>query len=79
MRNIFRYHGRFKMSVKSKMDTLDFIINMIIEHEKKLNMIIDRLENYAQDIDNLIKRERLRNYYELEQRNESNRSQDVRA
>jgi len=67
------------MSIKSKMDALDFIINMIIEHEKKLNMIIERLENYAQDIDNLIKRERLRNYYELKQRNESDRSQDVRA
>ena len=67
------------MSVKSKMDTLDFIINVLIEHEKKLDIIIERLENHAENIENLIKKERLTNYYQLEQRNEFNSSQDNRG
>ena len=56
------------MSVKSKMDTLDFIINVLIEHEKKLDIIIERLENHAENIENLIKKERLNNYYQLRTR-----------
>ena len=67
------------MSAKSKMDTLDFIINVLIEHEKKLDIIIERLENHAENIENLIKKERLTNYYQLEQRNDFSSSQDNRG
>jgi hypothetical protein len=38
------------MSAKSKMDTLDFIINVLIEHEKKLDIIIERLEMYLSNM-----------------------------
>ena len=57
-----------KMSVKSKMDTLDFMINVLIEHEKKLDIIIERFENHAENIEILIKKERLNNYYQLRTR-----------
>ena len=48
-----------RMSVKTKLDTLDFIISILIEHEKKLDLLIDRLENNADLIENIIKKEKL--------------------
>ena len=47
------------MSVKSKLDTLDFIINILIEHEKKLDLLIDRLEKNTNMIEDIIKKEKL--------------------
>lgn len=47
------------MSVKSKLDTLDFIINILIEHEKKLDLLIDRLEKNTNLIEDIIKKEKL--------------------
>jgi hypothetical protein len=55
-----------KMSVKTKMDTLDFVIKILIEHEKKLDILIERLENNTQYIENIIKKIELNNYYKLE-------------
>ena len=46
------------MSIKNKMDTLDFIINVLIEHEKKLDNIIVKLEKNFEIIENMIKKER---------------------
>jgi len=48
-----------EMSVKSKLDTLDFIINILIEHEKKLDLLIDRLEKNTNMIEDIIKEEKL--------------------
>lgn len=47
------------MSSKSKMDTLDFIINVLIEHEKKLDLLIQRLERNTDLIQDMIKKEKL--------------------
>ena len=47
------------MSVNTKLDTLDFIINMLIEHEKKLDLLIDRLEKNTDLIEDIIKKEKL--------------------
>jgi hypothetical protein len=47
------------MSAKNKMDTLDFIINVLIEHEKKLDLLIQKLERNTDLIQDIIKKERL--------------------
>lgn len=47
------------MSVSKKLDTLDFIINILIEHEKKLDLLIDRLEKNTNLLDNIIKKEKV--------------------
>jgi len=47
------------MSSKSKIDTLDFIINVLIEHEKKLDLLIQRLERNTDLIQDMIKKETL--------------------
>ncbi len=49
------------MSVQTKLDTLDFIINMILKHERQLDLLIDRLEKHIDMIDNIIKKEKLIN------------------
>jgi len=49
------------MSVKTKLDTLDFIINILLEHEKKLDLLIDRLENNTDLIEDIIKKEKFIN------------------
>ena len=48
-----------KMGSKSKIDTLDFIINVLVEHEKKLDLLIERLERYTDLIQDMIKKEKL--------------------
>jgi hypothetical protein len=52
------YRG-VKMSAKNKMDTLDFIINVLVEHEKKLDLLIQRLERNTDLIQDMIKKEKL--------------------
>ena len=47
------------MSSKSKIDTLDFIINVLIEHEKKLDLLIQRLERNTDLIQDMIKKEKI--------------------
>ena len=47
------------MSSNAKLDSLDFIINILIEHEKKLDLLIDRLEKNTALIENIIKKEKL--------------------
>jgi len=47
------------MSANTKLDTLDFIINILIEHEKKLDLLIDRLEKNTDLIEDIIKKEKL--------------------
>jgi hypothetical protein len=47
------------MSVNTKLDTLDFIINILLEHEKKLDLLIDRLEKNTDLIEDIIKKEKL--------------------
>lgn len=54
------------MSVKNKMDTLDFIIKILLEHEKKLDVLVERLEYNAQYIEDIIKRIELNDHYEAE-------------
>jgi len=46
------------MKKQHKMDTLDFIITVLLEHEKKLDSIAERLENLTQDFDYMLKKER---------------------
>jgi hypothetical protein len=45
------------MSLENKIDTLDFIINVLIDHENKLDVMIERLERHAEMIEKIIKRE----------------------
>ena len=47
------------MGVKSKLDALDLIINVLIEHEKRLDDIIERLEKNTEAIEDIIKREKI--------------------
>ena len=49
------------MSVQTKLDTLDFIINMLLKHEKQLDLLIDRLEKNTDIIEDIIKKEKLIN------------------
>ncbi len=54
------------MSIENKLDALDFIIDILIEHEKKLDNIVQRLESYTQSIEYLIKKEKLYNINPIE-------------
>jgi hypothetical protein len=47
------------MGVKSKLDALDLIINVLIEHEKRLDDLIQRLEKNTEIIEEIIKREKI--------------------
>jgi len=47
------------MGIKSKLDALDLIINVLIEHEKKLDDIIEKLEKNTETIEEIIKKERI--------------------
>ena len=47
------------MSANTKLDTLDFVINILIEHEKKLDLLIVRLEKNTNLIEDIIKRKKL--------------------
>jgi hypothetical protein len=51
--------GGGRMSANSIMDTLDFIINVLIEHEKKLDLLIQRLERNTDLIQDMIKKEKI--------------------
>ena len=44
------------------MDMIDLIITVLIEHEKKLDVLLERLENQTNYIEDLIKREKIHNY-----------------
>jgi len=46
------------MSVREKMDVLDFIINILREHEITLNNLVRRLEMLCQEFERRIMRER---------------------
>jgi hypothetical protein len=46
------------MSANTKLDTLDFVINILIEHEKKLDLLIERLEKNTDLIRDIIKKEK---------------------
>jgi hypothetical protein len=48
-----------EMSANTKLDTLDFIINILIEHEKILDLLIHRLEKNTDLIEDIIKKEKL--------------------
>jgi len=47
------------MGVENKLDAIDLVINILIEHEKKLDSIVERLETYTQSIEHIIKKETL--------------------
>lgn len=46
------------MSFRSKVDALDFVINILIAHQKALENVVERLENVTQNIENMIMREK---------------------
>lgn len=54
------------MEIENKLDAIDLIINILIEHEKKLDNIVDRLESYTKSIEYLIKKEKLYNLSKVE-------------
>ena len=49
------------MSVKEKIDTIDFIISVLMEHEKKLDNLIERMERNTEMMESIIKKEKLSN------------------
>jgi hypothetical protein len=54
------------MGVENKLDAIDLVINILIEHEKKLDSIVERLEAYTQSIEHIIKKETLYNISHVE-------------
>ena len=54
------------MGVKNKLDAIDLIINILIEHEKKLDSIVERMETYTKSIEHIIKKETLYNISQVE-------------
>jgi hypothetical protein len=44
------------MSIQTKLDILDFIINTLLKHEKHFDLLIDRLEKNADMIEDIIKK-----------------------
>ena len=54
------------MGVENKLDAFDLIINILIEHEKKLDSIVERLETYTKSIEQIIRKEALYNISQLE-------------
>jgi hypothetical protein len=54
------------MDVENKLDAIDLIINILIEHEKKLDSIVERLETYTKSIEQIIKKETLYNISQVE-------------
>jgi hypothetical protein len=59
-------YGALSMSVEKKLDALDLIINILIEHEKKLDNIVERLESNIKNIEYIIKKEKLYNINKIE-------------
>lgn len=59
-------YGALSMSVEKKLDALDLIINILIEHEKKLDNIVERLESHIKNIEYIIKKEKLYNINKIE-------------
>ena len=49
------------MSVKEKIDSIDFIISVLMEHEKKLDNLIERMERNTEMMESIIKKEKLSN------------------
>ena len=43
----------------TRMDALDFVINTLLEHEKRLDVIIERLENITHNIEIVLSREKI--------------------
>jgi hypothetical protein len=56
-------------NLSRKMDTLDFIINILIEQEKRLDNIIERIEKNVENIEKIINNERRLKINEIEKRN----------
>ena len=54
------------MSVKDKMDVLDLIISILMEHEKRLDNSVERLENNIESIEHLIKKEKIYSVSQIE-------------
>ena len=44
------YYMRDEMGVKSKTDVLDFVISFIVEHEKRMDQMTDRLERITEKL-----------------------------
>lgn len=50
------------MSIDSRIDMIDLIITFLIEHEKKLDTLLEHLEVQTNYIEGLIKKEKISNY-----------------
>ena len=47
-----------KQTIKEKIDVIDFIINTLIEHERKLDNLLGRLEMLCKEQEQIIKKEK---------------------
>ena len=47
------------MSAKEKLDVIDFIISILMEHEKKLDKLLDRMETNTEMMESILKKEKL--------------------
>lgn len=47
-----------KQIIKEKIDVIDFIINTLIEHERKLDNLLGRLEMLCKEQEQIIKKEK---------------------
>ena len=50
--------GESQTSIKEKMDVLDFIINILREHERTFDTLIKRLEMLCQEQESIIMRKK---------------------
>jgi len=47
------------MKSDMRMETLDFVINVLLEHEKRLDIIIERLEDITHNLEISLSREKV--------------------
>ena len=47
-----------KQTIKEKIDVIDFIINTLIEHERKLDNLLGRLEMLCKEQEQIIKKKK---------------------
>ena len=49
------------MKTQNKLDAIDFIIGILLEHEKKLDVLVDRLEKNTELLENIIENKKFAN------------------
>ena len=54
-----KYRRGIMMKSDNRMEALDFVINVLLEHEKRLDIIIERLEDITHNLEIALSREKV--------------------